>query len=258
MKKDKILCLIFTMVFLLLAPVSVFADTLSAGEDWVVTYNDKGLSTNFATDAVSQTVSGVMPGDTISYQVKTRNDKAGNTDWYMTNSVIESLEDDTASGGAYTYQLFYTAADGTVTTLYDSDTVGGDNSEGLMQVNSADGDYFYLGRLSEGETGTVSLNITLDGNTQTNSYMSKLAQLQMNFAVEDAVTSVVTINNTVPGTYVPIDEVPAANATVLSGPQTGDVILPLVLSALGMVVGLLFFVIWAVNGRNRKTAKEEA
>jgi hypothetical protein len=258
MKKDRILCLIFTMAFLLLAPVSVFADTLSAGEDWVVTYNEKGLSTNFATDAVSQTVSGVMPGDTISYQVTIKNEKSGNTDWYMTNSVIESLEDDTASGGAYTYQLFYTDADGSVTALYDSDTVGGDDSEGLMQVNSADGDYFYLGRLAQGKTGTVTLSITLDGNTQMNSYMSKLAQLQMNFAVEDAVSSVVTLTNTVPGTYVPITQTPKANATVLTGPKTGDVILPLVLSAIGVAVGLLFLVIWAVTGRNRKTAKEEA
>jgi hypothetical protein len=258
MKKVRILCRIFTMAFVLLAPVTVFADNLSVEEDWVVTYGEKGLSTNFATDAVSQTISGVMPGDTISYQVTIKNEKSGNTDWYMTNSVIESLEDDTASGGAYTYQLFYTDADGTVSALYDSDRVGGDDSEGLMQVNSAEGDYFYLGRLSQGATGTVSLNITLDGNTQTNSYMSKLAQLQMNFAVEDAVSSVVTINNVIPGTYAPVTETPKANATVLNGPKTGDVILPLVLSAIGTAVGLLFLIIWARTGRNCKTAKEEA
>jgi hypothetical protein len=91
--------------------------------------------------------------------------------------------------------------------------------------------------------------------------MNKIADLQMNFAVEEVVNSVVTLNNTVtqtvPGNIVRLQN-PAANTDVLTGPKTGDTILPMILSGLGMVVGILLVVIWGVNSRNRKTAKEEA
>jgi hypothetical protein len=260
---NKFLCMILTAAVCLLMPVTIFADTLSnEDENWKVTYDEKGLSTNFDTTGVSSTIKGAMPGDTISYVISTQNDKSGNTDWYLSNSVISSLEDEDTAGGAYTYQLSYIANDGTTTALYDS-TVGGDAGTGLTQVNNTtDNNYFYLGRLSEGQTGKVVLNITLDGNTQTSSYMSKFAQLKMNFAVEEAVNSVVTVNNTVtetaPGNVVYLQNTPKANTDVLSGPKTGDAILPMILSILGVAVGILLVIIWAVNSRNRKTAKEEA
>jgi hypothetical protein len=259
---NKFLCMILAAAFCLLMPVTIFADTLTnENENWTVTYNSKGLSTNFKGDVVSSTVKDAMPGDTIKYVVSTQNSKSGSTDWYLSNSVLQSLEDKSdASDGAYSYTLSYISSDGT-TSLYDS-TVGGDNSNGLMDVNSTtNNNYFYLGRLSNGQSGQVVLEITLDGNTQANDYMNTIADLQMNFAVEEVVNSVVTLNNTVtqtvPGNIVRLQN-PAANTDVLTGPKTGDTILPMILSGLGMVVGILLVVIWGVNSRNRKTAKEEA
>jgi hypothetical protein len=261
---NKFLCMILAAAFCLLMPVTIFADTLSAddGNEWKVTYDASGLSTNFSSGAGYASVTDAMPGDTIRYEVSTINNKSGNTDWYLSNSVVNSLETGNASGGAYTYQLYYIADDGTTTTLYDS-TVGGRDGEGLKQVNTTtDGNYFYLGRLSNGQSGTVMLDITLEGHSQTNDYMSKLAQLTMNFAVEEAINSTITRNNTVtqtvPGNIIYLQDTPKANTDVLTGPKTGDAVLPMILSILGIVVGILLVVIWGISGRNRKTAKEEA
>jgi hypothetical protein len=259
--------MILAAAFCLLMPVTIFADTLGNEQDWTVTYNGNGLSTNFDTSDASSMITDAMPGDTIQYVISTRNDKAGNTDWYLSNSVVQSLEDEgNASGGAYTYQLSYIASDKTETVLYNS-KVGGDKAtdgrSGLSKVNiTTDGNYFYLERLSNGQSGKVVLNITLDGNTQSNDYKDKIARLQMNFAVEEAINSVVTLNNTVtetaPGNIVYMQNTPKANTDVLTGPKTGDAILPMILSILGIVVGILLVVIWGINSRNRKTAKEEA
>jgi hypothetical protein len=262
--------MILAIAFCLIMPATIFADTLSnAADDWTVTYDGKNLSTNFKTSGVSASISGAMPGDTIQYVVNTQNNKSVNTDWYLSNSVVQSLEDTdgtNASDGAYSYKLSY-VLNGDTTELYNS-KVGGTTedgvvSSGLKQVNiTTDGNYIYLGRLSQGQSGQVILEITLDGNTQANDYMETIAQLKMNFAVEEAVNSVVTLNNTVtetaPGNIVYMQNTPKANTDVLTGPKTGDAILPMILSILGIVVGVLLVVIWAVNSRNRKTAKEEA
>jgi hypothetical protein len=258
--------MILAAAFCLLMPVTIFAETIET-TGWTVTYAGNGFSTNFSTDAVASSIGNVQPGDTIHYEITTQNNKSGNTDWYLSNEIVQSLELDSnnnstgASDGSYTYTLSYKANDGTETVLYDS-TIGGEAGAGLTQVNDTTKDnYFYLGRLSDRQTGTVVLDIKLDGYTLENGYMQKLAKLQMNFAVEEAVNSVVTLNNTVtqtaPGKIVRLQN-PTANTDVLTGPKTGDSILPMILSGLGMVIGILLVVIWGVNSRNRKTAKEEA
>ena len=110
----------------------------------------------------------------------------------MTNKVLYSLEDrsknSATGGGAYTYTLTYKGHDGETRTLFDSDTVGGENEsaagEGLHGATNALKDYLYLDTLAKGESGTITLEVALDGETQGNDYQDTLADLQMNFAVE--------------------------------------------------------------------------
>ena len=56
----------------------------------------------------------------------------------MQNEVLYSLEDRSANketgGGAYTYRLFYTDKSGAVETLFDSDTVGGENGDTVDEM----------------------------------------------------------------------------------------------------------------------------
>ena len=60
---------------------------------------------------------------------KRQNSDSTDTDWYMTNEVIQTLEDaqSSAEGGAYEYKLTYVGSDNAEKVLYDSSTVGGED-----------------------------------------------------------------------------------------------------------------------------------
>ena len=132
------------LVLLMMAvPASVFAD--DAGS---VTYNGTDLTSNYKTIDFSD----LQPGDSASYTITVKNDSDEETDWWMSNEVIQSLEDSTeASGGAYTYILQYNGED-----IYNNDTVGGEDTtggEGLHKATNAMEEFFFLATLASGETG---------------------------------------------------------------------------------------------------------
>jgi hypothetical protein len=137
---------------------------------------------------MTQAAAGLLPGDSITFILALKNDDSQSTDWWMTNKVLSSFEDNSvANGGAYTYELIYTGADGTQNILYSSETVGGDTAiggEGLHEATGALEDYFYLDTLGAGQSGSITLEVALDGETQGNDYQNTLASLQLNFAVE--------------------------------------------------------------------------
>lgn len=182
-----ILCLTFGMT------QSVSAETFYGNSDWRVTFTgEKKMESNFRTADLNEAVGGLQPGDNIIFTMNLSNANETATDWYMTNKVLYSLEDRSAnggtSGGAYTYILTYTDKSGVVSTLFSSDTIGGDSvsaaGEGLHAATDALEDFFYLDTLTKGQSGKITLEIALDGETQGNDYQDTLADLQMNFAVE--------------------------------------------------------------------------
>ena len=169
------------------------AETFYGDPDWQVAFTpDSEMESNFRTADLTEAVSGLQPGDSIIFTMNLKNDNGTATDWYMTNEVLYSLEDRSAnngtSGGAYTYILAYTDKTGTETTLFSSDTVGGETTGGIQGglhgATDALEEYFYLDTLAKGEHGRIDLTIALDGETQGNAYQDTLADLQMNFAVE--------------------------------------------------------------------------
>ena len=173
--------------------VTAHAETSYGDPDWAVTFTeDEKMESNFKTADLNDAIYGIQPGDNVILAIQLKNANSATTDWYMTNEVLYSLEDRSRNaateGGAYTYKLLYTAADGTETTLFDSDEVGGENvngaGEGLHQATDALSDYFFLDTLKKGQSGKVTLEVALDGDTQGNDYQNTLADLQMNFAVE--------------------------------------------------------------------------
>ena len=172
-----------------LSPVAS-ADHLSGKEGWNVAYTAGGkLESNFHTDEYSDSIKGLQPGDDITFSITLKNENAQDADWYMTNKVIHSLEDESkfeSSGGAYTYVLTYTSPSQT-RVLFSSDTVGGEGEHpsgvGLHGATNALKDYFYLDTLKHGETAQVTLKVALEGESQGNRYQDTLADLTMNFAV---------------------------------------------------------------------------
>ncbi len=226
------------------------AETLTNQTLWHVTYTaDSELKSDFTTTDINETIAGLQAGDTARISIKLENKNAQATNWYMTNKIISSLEESAASaaGGAYTYELMLTQPDGQTTSLFSSDTVGGENAagsrEGLHEATSALEDYFLLDTMAAGASSTITLAVTLDGETQGNAYQSTLADLSMDFAVEP-VTDVGDPGN--------------RNPNLKSLPQTGDLLRFAPLFAVCGIAGLalLFF---GIYGRTlRKHEEEEA
>lgn len=257
------------------------ADTLDP-VTWTVTYD--GTDTFGTTyDAETAKVTGAMPGDTITYEVTYKNASTEAANFYMDANVVKTLEEGSdATGGAYTYKIL---SDKSTTPLFDSETVGGDNEDvqGLMQVNGNEDAYFDLGTLAVGDSGKVTVIIVLDGNTQSNSYMGALGQLNILFAAEPesndnegiVITKTVTKTNTVfnqivnhskqkvskkvertlpNGTQIVVIE---DEDTPLFGenPLTGDSILPLVFCGITLLLGLfLIFMYFRMTRNNKEVA----
>lgn len=163
------------------------------GGDWKVEFTGEGMVSNFSSADISDAVYSLQPGDSVTISLDLENRSGRSTEWYMTNKVLSSLEDhsDQARGGAYAYRLAYTGQDGGETVFFDSSTIGGDRNSaagvGLHEAVENMDEYFRMDTLAPGERGTVTLSVTLDGETQGNNYQNTLADLSMSFAVDTLV-----------------------------------------------------------------------
>jgi hypothetical protein len=180
----KIISIALALVLLLSLSLTAGAESLKGKDGLKVTFTAaEKLEPNFtASEAFGEGANTLQPGDDITMTVQTVNENDKTTDWYLSNKVVKSFEEGNAAGGAYAYLLTFTGPSGEK-TIYDSATVGGEDSEGLMEATDAMDDFIYLDTLKKGETGTVTLVVTLDGETQGNDYMETLADLTLDFAV---------------------------------------------------------------------------
>lgn len=250
--KKRILCLVMAVFMTVGTSMTAYAEKIQGNQNWVVSFDGKKMNSNFSSAEMNAEVYKLLPGDSMELQVGIKNTSEGETDWYMTNEIIQSLEESqsAADGGAYTYRLTYVDHAQKETVLFSSDKVGGEGfgaaGEGLEQATNAMEDYFYLDRLGNGQSGSVHLTVALDGETQGNGYQDTLAKLQMNFAVEKVEKAV---------EYKPGDPVKKTEVkqVVKSGPKTGDSTPLIALCTLTLISGLvlLFFGIKAIR-KNRK------
>lgn len=231
--KKNVLAFILILSLLLVMPLSVSADHLTGGSGWTVEFTkDEKLVSNFKSSSIADAVSNLQPGDDITFTIRLINSSGKTIDWYMLNQILKSLEDGTiAAGGAYSYFLMYTPSAGDSVILYDSDTVGGElkgsEPEGLKGVDSALKNYMALETMRTGKTGTVVLRVSLDGETQGNSYQDTIADLRMRFAVE----------------ITPLGKII----------KTGDESISVSPFYIGMAISGLLFMVLAVDGlRQRK------
>ena len=249
--KRKMMCLVMAAVMTVGMGTTVSAEDFQGERSWRVEFNGDGVESNFRSSELAEEIYRIQQGDTIELQVGIGNTGSGETDWYMTNEVLQSLEDtqSVAEGGAYGYELVYAAPDGEETVLYSSETVGGEDTaggEGLHQATGALEDYFYLGRLESGEEGRVLLTVELEGETQGNDYQDTLARLQMNFAVEEVE----------PNTVVEQGEDNVINRivkkVVTTAPRTGDPTQMLGLCAAALVSGIVLLILAVVSMKRRR------
>ena len=185
----KLIGLAAAVALLVSFPATAHAEDFTGDDGWGVTFDGSRMTSTFKNTDIDDAVYKLQPGDKVTIHLTLSNDYNADTDWYMTNEVLKSLEDSqtVAEGGAYSYILTYVNPKGESTPLYNSESVGGEDTtagEGLHQATDSMEDYFYLDTLAARETGEITLTVKLEGETQGNAYQDTLAKLQMNFAVE--------------------------------------------------------------------------
>ena len=185
--------------------IGLVPSALAEVKDGYVTFNQnaKMVEENFD---VYQVFDGLEPGDSGTYNVHITNKYPSTTRWYMSNSVLKSLEENGISGGSYKYTLTYTNPSGKINILYpktaeeqmndpssiddvekNAKPIGnnaGDDRIGLKEATEDLEKFFLLDTLNPNETGLVTLMVRFEGETDDNSYQNTMAQIKMNFAAE--------------------------------------------------------------------------
>ena len=269
-----------TMRYLLLAgllffmPATARAESLTSERNVSFTKDNK-LESDYAGSDLDSAVYGLQPGDDITITLNLKNENPAAANWYMTNEVLQSLEETTgsnASGGAYEYELAYTDPNGVQEVLFTSDTVGGENNGsrvGLKSATSGLEDYLYLDTLNPGQRGVITLRVALDGETQGNDYQNTLARLQMNFAVDTTTINNQTVTRVVDESGDPIlvddngnpvvadDDSSSARTRIV---RTGDEndLLPFIIAAGLSGLLLLLLAVYGVKERRKQKGGAKA
>lgn len=238
---------------------TVCAEHYQGDPGWAVDFTGSGMESNFNTSDINDAIYNLQPGDSIDISVALKNTAGRAADWWMTNKVLKSLEDTqrVAGNGGYTYILTYRPPQGEPETLYSSDTVGGerdgdmDVGEGLHEATESLSEYFYLDTLNSGEQGTISLTVALDGETQGNAYQDTLANLTLNFAVEER-KDPVPVNDEGDGD----GEEPGGETSVRRPPKTGDDSNLMLYVGLSLGSGLAFLIL-ALHSLYKSKRREE-
>ena len=82
--KKKILCLMMAAILAVGAPLTAFARDYQGADGWQATFDGSKLNSNFKDEDVTDSMSEIQPGDSITLHVQLTNQDSSNTDWYMT------------------------------------------------------------------------------------------------------------------------------------------------------------------------------
>ena len=121
--KKKILCLAMTVIMAAGVHTTAFAKDSQGADGWQVHFTGGKMDSNFEKLRLLLTSWQISSRVTASNsRFSLRTPTVRDTDWYMTNEVIQTLEDaqSSAEGGAYEYKLTYVGSDNAEKVLYDS------------------------------------------------------------------------------------------------------------------------------------------
>ena len=232
-RKLSVLLIAFLMVFTMAG--NAFAETVDLIGD--ARFDGKEVKSSLNADEMAKALSDLQPGDQMTVTVTYQNDYEKDTDWYMANEILQTLEKTdqarktvegtgTPSGGGYKYELIHTDKDNKDTVLFSNTKVGGeatpDSMEGLEQATNALDDWFYLETLSQGQKGKLTLTILFEGETEVNDYMDTEGAVNIRFAVN------ISEEDNPPGEPNHKQKVKTGDPTVLL-PYVGKMIIGLVL-----------------------------
>ena len=236
------------MATALIFAMSITASAAGFGYSWDETYSGgSSIEGTFDGTAAGAAFSNVQPGDSFTLTATIHNTSDSATDWYLQNSVLQTLKDASNSGSAaYSYVLSYNGK-----TIYDSANVGAGDSTGLKDATKdISGSVMYLDTLKSGGSGVLTLTVKFDGSTIDNEYMDTAAKLSLAFQTEKAAEQ--TVLHT--GNIVEENQVITKNGVLgAKHVKTGDTSMLLLFSILGMISGAVLLVLFVVLiRRNRK------
>lgn len=198
----KITVLLLALMMTLAAAQAALAETYDGG---TYSYDGSAINNSKANSDIDKEIAGLQPGDEMTFTFTYQNDSDSETEWYLENSVVKTLEENSsAENGGYTYELInYGKKEGEV-TIFSSEAVAGDEdqdpdktNEGLKSATDATGDWLYIDTLAAGQSGTTTLRVALDGESQANSYQTTNGQLRINYAVAETPEEDVVVYKTV-------------------------------------------------------------
>jgi hypothetical protein len=184
----KITTLLLALMTVLMMSQAAFAETVNGG---TFSFDGSEISNSDADFSIDEAISNMEPGDSVTFNFEYTNDSDEETEWYLENQIVKTLEEMGGENGGYTYKLInHGAAEGTV-TIFDSEAVAGADDQnpdtadkGLKSATNATEDWLYIDTLKAGQSGSTELTVALDGESQANSYQATDGQLRIAYAVE--------------------------------------------------------------------------
>ena len=126
--KIKRTMIVLALTLTMLLGLTISANAESQKVNGYCYFNGNDVVCDFDTNVIADTVSGLEPGDDVTFEVKFENKYKETTNWYMRNEALETLEQsyDRTQNGGYTYILTHVDPKGNETVLFDNSTVGGE------------------------------------------------------------------------------------------------------------------------------------
>lgn len=225
--------------------------------------NDNQIIYSDGQTDISNAFGGMAPGDTRTITICVENQSDHAASFFISQETVGYLEEkETASGGAYTYDLTVGQAnDGTAVSLLDT-TVGGydanmtANDSGLSGITELE-NYQYLAELGAGEYTNVYLTLSIDGegfdSTDVVNYENAEGELSFHFRAyyEDREPVVITETVIEKGPTTVIRQIEEQLVPLASYVQTGDTF-----SAIGgigvLLLGILL-ILFAIKKRKAES-----
>ncbi len=168
-----------------------------------VVFTKEGKIESTFTEEDASLFDDIQPGDNLKVTFNLKNEYKKAIDWYMLN-ISDAF--DKGENAGYEYILSYSIPVGDENEIYNSSVVGGDDSDGLAEATENLDQYFLLQEgFGKGEEQTVTLVMTVDGETSRKDYQTAAAKIRFQFAVE-----------------VPPDADPSHKERYIYIPYTGD------------------------------------
>lgn len=206
----------------LLVMFSLFIPTINSvyAADSMITFDgeaEKFINANSEGEVFN--LEGMYPGETRTETLTLVNNDYREMKFYMNSKVLDEFGNETSSGAiAYDFNFKINGED-----LFDGLVGGEDNvGEGMMEDN------ILIATLAKGETATLEMSVTADGDTMDNSYQDATGLVQYTFSVEyddEAVNTPQKVVNTV---------VQTVTNRIEKAVQTGD---PATLGLFGVLLG---------------------